>query len=69
MTRPLNTHEAACLANAVSFTAVRGRAVARVRHDFPCMADALAYASGFGDGKTMIYAVTDTGSSAHITNA
>jgi len=33
------------------------------------MAEAVAYAKGYGDGRTMIYAVTAEGRDAHIRNA
>jgi hypothetical protein len=63
------THEANCLINAASFSAVRGRGAQRTRKDFPSFDAAKAYAAEHGDGRTMIYAVTETGSSAHIINA
>ena len=69
MTHKETAHERNCLANAVSFTAVRGRGAQRNRQDFASFDAAKAYATEQGDGRTMIYAVTANGSSAHITNA
>lgn len=60
-----------CLENAEHFTAVRGRNPAlRIKEVFDSLEDAQAYAARkFGaDKRTMIYAVTDTGSHAHICN-
>ena len=65
----LNEYEAKCFADAVSFTAVRGRGYNRMRADFATYDDAVQHAAVFGDGRTMIYAVTDAGMTAHITNA
>ena len=55
-------------AAAVAFTAVRGLAANRVRHDCNTLAEAESVAAGYGDGRTMIYAVDATGASAHIKN-
>jgi hypothetical protein len=66
----LTPHEQNILDNATCFTAVRGRQVRnRTRLVFPSMAEAVAYAKGYGDGRTMIYAVTAEGRDAHIRNA
>jgi len=66
----LDTRQTFCLQNAVYFTAIRGRRPStRTRMQFDTIAEAQAYASGFGDGSTMIYAVTAKGSSDHIINA
>jgi len=63
-------HEQNVLNAAAYFTAVRGRQVRnRTRVVFPSMAEAVAYAKGYGDGRTMIYAVTAEGRDAHIRNA
>lgn len=65
-----NSHEADCLAKAALFTACRGRTPRqRTRREFPDLAAARAYAAEFGDGRTMIYAVTAEGRFAHIENA
>lgn len=64
-----NPHEIFCLENAVIFTAVRGRGFSRIRTDHKTRAEAEAEAAKYGDGKTMIYAVTEAGNSAHICNA
>ena len=65
----LNTHEAFCLNTATSFSAVRGRGANRTRKDFMSLEAAQAYATTFGDKRTMIYAVNGLGNSAHILNA
>ena len=63
-------HEQNVLDRAAYFTAVRGRQVRnRTRVVFPSKAEAVAYAKGYGDGRTMIYAVTAEGRDAHIRNA
>ena len=54
---------------AVMFTAVRGVLTNRTRAEFPCFELAYCYAKEIGDGRTMIYAINSTGSSAHICNA
>ena len=64
-----NPHETFCLENAVSFTAVRGFGRKRVRTDHATRAEAEAEAARYGDGRTMIYAITAAGNSAHICNA
>lgn len=64
-----NPHETFCLGNASSFTAVRGFGRNRIRTDHATKAEAEAKAKTYGDGRTMIYAVTDAGNSAHICNA
>jgi secreted protein with Ig-like and vWFA domain len=61
-----------CLQNAQYFTAVRGRNPSlRIKETFKTLDQAVEYArNNFdGDKKTMIYAVTDSGSHAHICNA
>lgn len=63
------TYEAECLANAAYFTAVRGFGRNRTRKDCPTLEAARAEAATHGDGRTMIYAVTANGLSAHIENA
>lgn len=66
----LNDNEKSCLDNASYFTAVRGRTASqRTRKQFDTLADAEKFASEFGDGRTMIYAVSVSGMSAHIGNA
>jgi hypothetical protein len=64
-----NPHETFCLENAASFTAVRGFGNKRIRTDHATREDAEAMAQKYGDGRTMIYAITDAGNSAHICNA
>lgn len=63
------THEAACLAGAVSFTAIRGIGAKRTRVDCETIEAAREVAKQYGDGRTMIYAITALGLSAHIENA
>jgi len=66
----LNSHQTHCLANAIYFTAVRGRnPSSRTRVQFPTIAEAVAYGANFGDGRTMIYAVTAKGQADHIINS
>jgi hypothetical protein len=66
----LTGHEAFCLSNADHFVACRGRSAAgRTRATFPTLAEAETYAAAFGDRRTMVYAVTAEGRSAHIKNA
>lgn len=66
----LNGHEVFCLTEADHFVACRGRsAFGRTRETFPTLAEAEAYAATFGDRRTMVYAVTSAGHSAHIKNA
>lgn len=66
----LDRHQAHCLSNAIYFTAIRGRNPAtRTRKEFPSLEEACAYGAAFGDGRTMIYAVTERNSYDHITNA
>jgi len=62
-------HEAFCLANAASFTAVRGMGARRTRVDCATLDEARAIAARHGDRRTMIYAITAEGRSAHIENA
>jgi len=63
-------YEQHCLDSAASFSAVRGASpFNRIRGDFETMEQALAFADSFGDGRTMIYAITATSDSAHIRNA
>lgn len=64
-----NPHETFCLDNAVSFTAVRGFGQNRIRTSHGTKEQAESEAQTYGDGRTMIYAVTDLGNSAHICNA
>lgn len=61
-------HEETCLANAAYFTAVRRVNGQRERLEFPTIEEAIAEGERHGDGRTMIYAVTATGSSAHLRN-
>lgn len=59
-----------CIENAVMFTAIRGRSpINRVRMEFATIDAAKAYAAGFNDGRTLIYAVTAQGRSAPILTA
>jgi hypothetical protein len=64
-----NYHETFCLENAIAFTAVRGLGIKRVRTDHAALEEAEAEAARYGDGRTMIYAITALGNSAHIKNA
>ena len=69
-TKPLTTHEEFCLKNAAHFVAARGRTPAtRTREQFATLPEARTFGAAIGDGRTMIYAVTSLGHSAHITNA
>jgi len=67
----MTPYEKNCLQNASFFTAIRGASPQnRIRAEFSSLDDAMSYAKNtFSDGRTMIYAVTDMGLSAHITNA
>ena len=66
----LTTHEEFCLKNAAHFVAARGRTPRdRTRQQFATLPEAQAFGAAIGDGRTMIYAVTTLGHSAHITNA
>ena len=68
--KPLTSHEEFCLKNAAHFVAACGRTPRdRTRRQFRTLPEAQAYGAGIGDGRTMIYAVTALGHSAHITNA
>jgi len=75
MTRTTKTskhtaHEIFCAENADHFVAVRGSKPSnRIRREFPSIGAARAFAAAFGDGRTMIYAVTALGHSAHLENA
>jgi hypothetical protein len=64
-----NPHEIFCLDNAIAFTAVRGFGGKRIRTEHATRAEAEAEALRYGDGRTMIYAITKAGNSAHICNA
>lgn len=65
-----NPHEQFCFDTATLFTAVRGaNPRTRVRKDCATIEEAEAFASTYGDGRTMIYAVNAVGNSAHIKNA
>lgn len=63
-------HEQHCIENAEYFTTIRGaKTPTRLRREFSTIAEARCFAATFGDRRTMIYAVTPFGSSAHIENA
>jgi hypothetical protein len=64
-----NPHETFCLDNAKSFSAVRGFGMNRIRSEHETKAQAENNAASYGDGRTMIYAITEAGNSAHICNA
>jgi hypothetical protein len=67
---PMTGYEANCLAAANHFIACRGsKPATRIRETFATFAAAEAFAAAFGDSRTMIYAVTAEGRSAHIKNA
>ncbi len=60
--KPLTTHEEFCLKNAAHFVAARGRTPAtRTREQFATLPEAEAFGAAIGDGRTMIYAVTNLG--------
>jgi hypothetical protein len=66
----LDDFDAHCIANAIYFTAVRGRSpFNRTKEQFGTREEALNYAVQFNDGRTMIYAVTAQGRSGHVCNA
>jgi len=68
-THAIAGHEANCLAAADHFIACRGSTLAtRIRARFDRIDQAEAFAATFGDSRTMIYAVTAEGRSAHIKN-
>ena len=68
--KPLTTFEAFCLKNAAHFVAARGRTPrTRTREQFATLPEAQAFGATVRAGRTMIYAVTTLGHSAHITNA
>ena len=68
--KPLTTYEEFCLKNAAHVVAGRGRKPAtRTREQFETLPEAQAFGVKIGDGRTMIYAVTALGHSAHNTNA
>ena len=69
-TQQHTTHEIFCMENADHYVAVRGSKPSnRIRREFPSLAAARAFAAAFGDRRTMLYAVTALGHSAHIENA
>ena len=68
--KPLTTHEEFCQKYAAHFVAARARTPAiRTCQQFATLPEAQAYGASIGDARTMIYAVTTLGHSAHITNA
>ncbi len=68
--RSLTTHKEFCLKNAAHFVAARGRTPRdRTSQQFATLPEAQAIGAAISDGRTMIYAVTTLGHSAHITNA
>jgi len=60
--------EDAIFTAAVYFTAVRGVLSNRVRHECGSFEEAEEIALQYGDGRTMIYAIDETGGCAHICN-
>ena len=67
---PATGPEVFCHAQADHFIACRGsKPATRIRARFDRMDQAEAFAATFGDRRTMIYAVTASGLSAHIKNA
>lgn len=64
-----DTHSQFCFDTAIYFTAVRGYGRNRIREDFTKYDQAIQFASGYNDKRTMIYAVNDLGNSAHLHNA
>lgn len=62
-------HEKDCFINAEYFTAIRGSSpFNRKRLEFTTYDEAMAYGAALNDGRTMLYAVTPLGLSAHISN-
>ena len=62
--------EANCLAAADHFIVCRGsKPATRIGAQFDWIDQADAFAATFGDSRTMIYAVTSEGRSAHIKNS
>lgn len=69
-THAITGHEANCLTAADHFIACRGlKPATRIRARFDRIDQAESFAATFGDSRTMIYAVTAEGRSAHIKNA
>jgi hypothetical protein len=68
-TQTLNPHQEHCLQNAAYFTGVRVCGRTRSRETFQTIEDARKYGQGFGDRRTMVYAITADGRDAHIENA
>jgi hypothetical protein len=67
---PMTGFEANCLAAIDHFIACRGsKPATRIRARIDRMDQAEAFAGSFGDRRTMIYAVTAEGRSAHTKNA
>ena len=66
---PRSDHEQNCIDAADHFTAVRGRGERRTVVKCANWKAAKEQAQKFDDGRTMIYAVTADGASAHIENA
>jgi len=64
----LNEYEKQCLEAGTIFTAVRIISGKRSRKDFDTIEAAQEYAAQFDGKRTMIYAVTKFGNSAHICN-
>ena len=62
-------YEKHCTDNAEYFTAIRGRGFKRTRAEFATLDEAVAYAEGFGDVRTMIYGVTKGQHGGFIMNA
>lgn len=69
MRTDLTDFEKQCLADAIYFTAIRGHGANRQRWEFDAIDQAVEHGLSFGDARTMIYAVTAQGHSAHIRNA
>jgi len=69
-THAITGHEAKYLADADHFIDCRGsKPATRIRARFDRIDQAEAFAATFGDSRTMIYAVSAEGCSAHIKNA
>ena len=54
---------------ATHFVAVRRVAGVKTRAEFKLLDEAKEYGTSFGDKRTMLYAVNEHGSAAHICNA
>jgi|TARA_B100000497_G_C7602942_1_gene362218 hypothetical protein len=63
------SYEETIFNTATHFVAVRRVAGIKTRAEFKALNEAKEYGTSFGDNRTMVYAVNELGSSAHICNA